>query len=339
MAQWLKKNSPLFLYLLLLVILFWLGNRVHGFFNKPLIAVGDESRKIFLLPGSSARGLADNLLRENLLKDPILFMLFVHLSGVEHNLKAGEYLVETGITLPQLIRKMVKGEAVRHSFTIIEGWNFAQIVKALGEHPYLRHSINGLTSEEIMKRIGHGGEYPEGKFAPDTYLFSGELEDIVILANAYNLMQRRLGEFWPTRAANLPYVCPYEALIVASLIEKETSVFEERFMVSGVILNRLNKNMLLQIDPSVIYGLGAKFSGKLRKKDLAHRGKYNTYLRKGLPPTPICMPGVDSMRAALHPSITPYLYYVSKGDGTHQFSTSLGEQSRAIRKYLLHRNS
>jgi UPF0755 protein len=293
-----------------------------------------SSQKILLVPGASIKRVAYTLNEQKLLKDPLLFILWVRIGGHEHSLKAGEYLIEPGTTGPQMIGKMVRGEMINHAFTIVEGWNFSQMIKVLGANPNIQHTIGGLSDNEIMEKIGRAGEHPEGKFAPDTYLFSGEVKDVELLKAAYNLMQRRLNELWAQRADNLPYVCAHEALVVASLVEKETAKPEERSIISGVILSRLAKDMLLQIDPTVIYGLGDRYIGKLRREDMRKPSAYNTYLHKGLPPTPICMSGMAAIEAALHPAVTEYLYYVSKKDGSHEFSVNLEDQNKSIKKYL-----
>ena len=330
-----NKSKALLLSLLITLPLLWLGSKVYLFSNTPLILMDGSSQKFLLVPGVSIKRVAYALSKQKLLKEPLLFILWIRISGYERSLKAGEYLIEPGITGPQMVRKMVRGEVINHAFTIIEGWNFSQIIRALDANPYIKHTVDGLSSSEIMEKIGHAGEHPEGKFAPDTYLFSGEIRDIELLEAAYNLMRHRLDKFWSQRADNLPYICAHEALIVASLIEKETAKPEERLLISGVILNRLVKGMLLQIDPTIIYGLGDKYVGKLRREDMRRPSTYNTYLRKGLPPTPICMPSMAAIEAALHPAVTEYLYYVAKGDGTHEFSTNLESQNRSIKKYLL----
>ena len=300
-----------------------------------MIAKGGAEVRLVFTPGMSAKKVADYLHQQNILQDPWVFMLFARLSGNGGKLKAGEYLITPGMSASELVKKMVRGDAINHAITMVEGWTFAQIIKELNNNPYLKHEIVSLSQAEIMQKIGHFGELSEGRFAPDTYLFSGEISDLEILINAYMLMEKRLMQMWNDRAPDLPYKCPYEALIVASLIEKETADIQEKPLIAGVILQRIKQGMRLQIDPTVIYGLGAKYKGVLKKKDLLFNSSYNTYIHKGLPPTPICMPGVDSIRAALHPIFSQYLYYVAKGDGTHHFSGSLQEQNSAIKKYIL----
>jgi UPF0755 protein len=281
--------------------------------------------------------MAYSLAEQNLLKHPLYFILFVRLINAEYSLKAGEYVIEPGMSVHSLIKKMVKGDMLRHPFTIVEGWTFQKILTALENNQYVIHTISGLDPAKIMEKIGHSGELPEGRFAPDTYLFSGKVTDLTILDNAYQLMQKRLSIEWENKAPNLSYHCPYDALIAASLIEKETAVRDEKPLIADIMLRRIARGMPLQVDPSVIYGLGHKFTGKLTRAGLAKNTPYNTYLHRGLPPTPIAMPGKDSINAALHPVANEFWYYVAKGDGTHKFSKSLKEQGIAIRKYILGR--
>lgn len=319
----------------LLIFGLWFYHEWHSFLRIPLIAADKPAANFIFAPGMTVKKAAHSLKQQNLIKSPRFFVLLVRFSDAEYNLKAGEYVIEPGSTTPsKLIQKMIKGDMLRHAFTVVEGWNFAQILAALNSNQYIKHTITGLNFSEIMERIGHSGEIPEGRFAPDTYLFSGKTSDVEILSHAYRLMQKRLDQAWQGRVAGLSYHCPYEALIVASLIEKETAFTKEKPLIAGVILRRLQKNMLLQVDPTVIYGLGSRLSGKLKKSDFLINTPYNTYIHKGLPPTPIAMPGEDSIMAALHPVFTTYWYYVAKGDGTHKFSDSLKDQGKAIRKYI-----
>lgn len=333
-----KKSLFTAFFVLLLVVISWLGARFWSFLNSPLVFKDKSAVVLLHTPGSSARQLAQTLEQQGLLKHPTLFLLFVRLYGSEHNLQAGEYNIDPGTTPYQLVRKMVSGQVIRYKFTIVEGWTFEQVIAALNSHSKITHTIDKMSMEEIMAKIDHPGEFPEGRFAPDTYWFNGYVVDIDLLKSAYQLMAERLQAAWEQRDPKVPYLCPYEALIVASLIEKETALAREKPIIANIILSRLKKRMFLQIDHSVIYGLGNEFSGKLKKADLRKDGIYNTYRRKGLPPSPISMPSLESIEAALHPIFdTNSLYYVTKGDGTHEFSDSLKKQSRAIKKYLLHK--
>jgi UPF0755 protein len=332
-----KKNLIIFSAVLLLIIGGWFGLRFWFFLNTPLVAEGGNPATFLFAQGTSVKKAAYSLQQQNLLKNPMFFVLFVRLTNSEYNLKAGEYVIEPGTTVRKLVQQMIKGEVLRHAFTIVEGWTFNQVIAALNSNQYITHTIQEFSTSEIMNKIGHSGELPEGRFAPDTYILSGDITDVDILTSAYRLMQRQLQVAWDNRAKDLSYHCPYEALTVASLIEKETAVVQEKAIIADIILRRLEKRMLLQIDSSVIYGLGQKFSGKLTRVDMLKDTPYNIYLHQGLPPTPISMPGKDSINAALHPIVGTSWYYVAKGDGTHKFSASLKEQSSAIKKYLLHK--
>lgn len=330
-----KKNFIIILVVSLMLICGGFGLSFWSFLNTPLVTAEGSPVTFLFAQGTSAKKVAYSLKKQHLLKRPMFFILYVRLSNAEYNLKAGEYVIEPGMTVGRLIQKMVKGDALHHAFTIVEGWTFNHIIAALNDNQYITHTIQKLNISQIMEKIGHPGELPEGRFAPDTYLFSGDISDIDILVNAYQLMQKNLQKSWDHRAKDILYHCPYEALIVASLIEKETAWVQEKPIISDIILRRLAKGMLLQLDPAVIYGLGKKFSGKLSKTDLLKDTPYNTYLHKELPPTPISMPGKESIEAALHPEASTFWYYVAKGDGTHKFSSSLKEQNKAIKKYLL----
>lgn len=327
-----KKNILIFSAAAFLTGVLCFCFKLWQFSVSPLLR---QNTKIIVSFGTSTTELANQLQQDGILSSARWFIFLVRLQGAERKLKAGEYAIDFGTTAGDLIKKIITGEVIKYTFTLVEGWTFRQVIKALGSNPHLQHTFTALEESEIMKKIGHPGEHPEGKFAPDTYVFSRGIKDTELLLMAYELMKKHLDLLWLNRSTNLPYVDSYAALIVASLIEKEATNYEEKRLMSGVILNRLAKKMLLQIDPSAIYGLGNKFSGKLRKKDLSINNPYNLYLNKGLPPTPICMPGLDSIRAVFDPAITPYFYYVSRRDGTHEFSTSLREQNIAIKKYLL----
>lgn len=329
-----KKNIFTGLIILLLAIGVWFGSLFWSFLKTPLIVTGQPAVKLLFAQGNSVKKIAHTLKQQNLIQHPLFFVLLVRFTGAEYHLKAGEYLIEPEITPGKLIQKMIKGDAIRHAFTVVEGWNFSQLLAALNDNQHVKHLTNALTVDEIMTRIGHPGELPEGRFAPDTYLFSGETTDLEILVNSYRLMQKRLQTFWDNRDKEWSYHCPYEALIVASLIEKETAQSAEKPLIAGVILRRLNQGMLLQVCPTVIYGLGKRFSGKLKRTDFSIDTPYNTYIHRGLPPTPISMPGKDSIEAAMHPATVKFWYYAAKGDGTHEFSVSFEDQQKAIKKYL-----
>ena len=253
-------------------------------------------------------------------------------------MRAGEYSIADGITADELLRQFTEGNSIQYSLTVIEGWTFRQMLAALARDPIIEHRLEGRTDAEIMAQLGYAGEHPEGRFFPDTYRFPRGTTDIDFLRRAYQVMQRHLEREWAQRQSDLPLKSPYEALILASIIEKETAVPAERNLISGVFVQRLRRNMRLQTDPTVIYGLGPEFDGDIRFRDLRRDTPYNTYLRAGLTPTPIALPGLDSIRAALHPEESGALYFVSRGDGTHKFSNTLEEHNAAVRKYQLNRN-
>ena len=230
---------------------------------------------------------------------------------------------------------MVVGDVISHRFTLVEGWTFRQVLAAIGENETLRHTLEGLPEKEIMRRLEYPGERAEGRFLADTYQFPRDSTDLALLARAYDAMQTFLQAQWRNREPGLPLKDPYEALILASIVEKETAVAAERPQIAGVFVRRLQKGMKLQTDPTVIYGIGEKFDGNIRRRDLTRDTPYNTYTRNGLPPTPICMPGRAAIEAVLHPAPGKTLYFVAKGDGTHYFSATLEEHTRAVRKYQL----
>ncbi|EKE01249.1 MAG: hypothetical protein ACD_21C00186G0005, partial [uncultured bacterium] len=276
-------NKNLFTLLVVLCAFFlWIGFNWWSFLNRPLIEAGQKPGSFLFIQGMSVKKAAMALKQQNLIKHTLFFSLLTRIKGVERNLKAGEYSIEPGITTPStLLAKMVRGEAINHAFTIVEGWTFSQVITALNNNPYIKHTIQNLSTDEIMAKIGHPGELPEGRFAPDTYLFSGEIKDTDILINAYQLLQKRLQMAWANKSSNVPYHCPYEALTSASIIEKETAVEQEKPIIAGVIMRRLAQSMLLQSCPTVIYGMGQKYNGKLNKADYLKDTPYNTYTRKG----------------------------------------------------------
>jgi len=266
------------------------------------------------------------------------FALLGRALGKAAQIKAGSYEVERGITPLQLLEKLTRGDVTQAEIMLLEGWTFRQMRAALDAHPDIRHDTAGWTEQQIMDKLGATG-LAEGRFFPDTYLFVKQSSDLDVFRRAFRQMASILQTEWGGRDANLPYASDYEALIMASIVEKETGQAADRALVASVFVNRLRKNMLLQTDPTVIYGLGEQFDGNLRKRDLLADGPYNTYTRAGLPPTPIAMPGLASIQAALHPAATDMLYFVARGNGSSQFSRTLEEHNRAVAKYQLKRGS
>jgi UPF0755 protein len=286
-----------------------------------------------LRPGSSLRAAAQEMGRAGVLREPERFVLMARLLGEAGSIKAGSYEVSEPVTPYRLLQKIVQGEVTQATVIFVEGWTFRQIRRALDEHPDVAHATRGLTDEAVLQRLGIEEASPEGLFFPDTYHFAGGNSDLRVLRRAHRLMQSHLEAQWAARAPDLPFSTPYEALILASIVEKETGREEERPLVAAVFVNRLRKGMLLQADPTVIYGLGETFDGNLRKRDLVADAPYNTYTRTGLPPTPIAMPGIASVVATLNPPANDVLYFVSRGDGSSHFSRTLGEHERAVTKY------
>ncbi|GMV28857.1 MAG: hypothetical protein AMXMBFR59_09820 [Rhodanobacteraceae bacterium] len=257
--------------------------------------------------------------------------------GVASRLHAGEYAVPRGTTPRDLLRRMAAGDVIRHRFTIVEGWTFRQLRAALAAETGVKQTLPTLSDADIMRELGAAAEHAEGRFLPETYLWTRGDRDIDLLRQAYQAMRRALDAAWASRAADLPLESPYQALILASIVERETGKADERPAIAGVFARRLRLGMKLQTDPTVIYGLGASFDGNLRRRDLDTDTPYNTYTRTGLPPTPIALPGVAALRAAVRPAPGDALYFVARGDGSHEFSANLDAHNRAVARYQLRR--
>lgn len=285
-------------------------------------------------PGASLAEIAKRLYEKQFISHPNIFIWIARIRGVAEKLRYGEYEIKPGMSLIELMENMVNAKGiVMHQVMFIEGWTFEEIKKALNKDDNLRHKIKGKTNAQIMALLGLPIQHSEGLFFPDTYTFAWGTSDLEVLKTAYALMQQTLSKLWQTRAANLPYETPYQALIVASLVEKETAIKNERPLVAGVILRRLQKGMRLQVDPTVLYGLNKPFGSVITRKDLKSKTPYNTYVIRGLPPTPIDIPSFTSIEAALHPMQSDALYYVARGDGSHQFSATYKEHLQAVKKY------
>jgi UPF0755 protein len=283
--------------------------------------------------GASFKTAAREMEDAGALRHPLLFELLARVQGKAQAIKAGGYAISAAVTPLALLRKITAGETVLGKLTIIEGWTFAEMRHALDTQPNLRHDSANMSDAELLQAIGAQAAYPEGQFFPDTYFFDHGSSDLALYKRAYLSMQAVLDENWRRRAADLPYSSPQDALIMASIIEKETGVAEERPLIAAVFINRLRIGMRLQTDPSVIYGLGSRFDGNLRRVDLETDGPYNTYTRAGLPPTPIALPGADAIRAALNPEDSRALYFVAMGNGRHVFSNNLDAHNRAVARY------
>ncbi len=316
------------------VIGFVLGSGVYlaWFANQSLTT---QAQLVSIPTGTSLKGVAQTLQARDIIDQPWAFELLARLKGHGHDLKAGEYRFAAGITPREILDQVVSGRVVAYQFTIIEGWSFAQIRRALAQTPKLEQLTAEFDVAAIMARLDRPDQHPEGRFFPETYQYTAGMSDAAILKQAYMKMEAFLADAWPQRAADLPLKTADEALVLASIVEKETGRADERGMIAGVFINRLNKGMRLQTDPTVIYGIGPKFDGNLRRRDLRRDTPYNTYTRSGLPPTPIAMPGADAITAVLHPTETRALYFVARGDGSHQFSETLAEHNKAVIKYQL----
>ncbi len=321
----------------LLVILLTMTGIIAGYWlhDAKNQVITNESQIITVASGASMRGFADQLVSEGLLDEPWSLRIWARYHGLSGSLKAGEYRLDANTTLQDLLQLVTSGKVIDYPVTFIEGWNFKQIRMALSQQNKLRHEIDELDDQAIMKAIEADGIHPEGRFYPDTYRYTATMSDLDVLRRAYRKMAGFLVLEWENREQGLPLENKEQALVLASIIEKETAVADERPMIAGVFINRLRKGMRLQTDPTVIYGMGENYNGNIRKKDLLTDTPYNTYTRAGLPPTPIAMPGGESIRAALHPADTKALYFVAKGDGTHHFSTTLTEHNEAVIKYQL----
>jgi UPF0755 protein len=283
--------------------------------------------------GATLRAVAHELTAAGVLPADWTLVGLARLRGVDRSIKAGNYELSAGTTLAGLLAKLSQGDATQASFTIVEGWNMRDLREALKANEDIVKQVADLPGAEMMAKIGAGEKEPEGWFFPDTYFFAAGATDASILVRAHKLMRERLAAAWQARATDLPITSPYQALVLASLVEKETGRAADRPLIASVFVNRLRQGMHLQTDPSVIYGMGAQFSGNLTRRDLDRDQIFNTYTREGLPPTPIALPSQASLDAVLHPPATPYLYFVSRGDGSSEFSANLADHNRAVAKY------
>ena len=327
MWSWIKR---IFLFALCLALLLTAG---LGWYALSPVTLRTDPADFSIRPGSSLTSATRQMVEAGVELSAWQFNLLGRLLGKAGAIKAGSYEVGHGITPLALLDKLTAGEVTQAELVFIEGWTFRQMRAALDADTDVRHDSAALSDAEIMVRLGAAGRSPEGLFFPDTYLFGTGASDLDILRRAYKAMDRQLQAAWQQRAPDLPYRNPYEALIMASVIEKETGQETDRALIGGVFVNRLRIGMALQTDPTVIYGLGEKFDGNLRKKDLRADTPHNTYTRTGLPPTPIAMPGQASLAAALKPAKPSALYFVARGDGSSEFSRTLAEHERAVTRY------
>lgn len=320
------------LFVLLTLAALTLAGGLAWYGNQPL-HIEALPKRIYVAPGTHLRGLSVMLEREGVIGNARVFWLLGRVLGKGGSLKVGMYTLDRPLTPLALYGKIERGEVSQATVKFIEGWNWREVRAALAAQPLLKNDSAGMSDAELMQAIGAGESHPEGLVFPDTYFFAPHASDLSVLRRAYRLQKEKLMAAWETRAPGLPYSTPYEALVMASIVEKETGAAFERPEIAGVFINRLRLRMRLQTDPTVIYGLGERFDGNLRKVDLQRDTPYNTYTRAGLPPTPIAMPGEAAIRAALNPAKTNALYFVSRGDGTHVFSSNLAAHNRAVNRY------
>lgn len=276
---------------------------------------------------------------DGLLKDAFWLRLYWRFNMVGVPLHTGEYRLSPGMSVRELFELWRRGEVVQYNLTLVEGWNFRQVRAALAKHEKIEQTLNGLSDSEVMEKLGHAGVFPEGRFFPDTYRFVRGMTDVEFLQQAYARLEEVLAQEWNARAPETPYRDPYQALIMASLVEKETGVPQERAQIAGVFVRRMQIGMLLQTDPTVIYGMGERYNGKITRADLREPTPYNTYVNAGLPPTPIAMVGREAIHAALNPLPGSSLYFVARGDGSHVFSDDLDAHNSAVREYQLKRRA
>ncbi|UCE88294.1 MAG: endolytic transglycosylase MltG [Pseudomonadota bacterium] len=311
---------------------FWLDYR--SFMQTPL-NVGPKGLDYVVPSGSNLTRIARDLEQRGVLDRPRYLVWHARLHGNANLLKTGEYHIASDTAPEQLLGQFVRGQVIQYALTIVEGWNFRQVMDAVQSSEYLEHQLAGLDDAAVMARLGRSDVHPEGRFLPDTYHFPRGTSDVEFLQRAYAAMESELAAAWEDRAAGLPLKTPEEVLIMASIVEKETGLASERGAIAGVFVRRLMKNMRLQSDPTVIYGMGDAYQGNIRRRDLQTDTPYNTYRRRGLPPTPIAMPGRDAIRATANPKEGNALYFVSRGDGSHYFSATLEEHNEAVIKYQL----
>lgn len=334
-----KQLAKLFLLVLVVGIgLAWAGLRyLEEWGQSPLDFNQDQVLEV--ASGSSFHRLAAQLEDQGLIEKAWMFRLYMRVHDKSPLLQAGEYQLNVGTNVNQLIELVQSGEVIEYSVTLVNGHTFKQFLASLAAHPKLIQTLQQQSPEQIMVRLQSAHQHPEGLFYPDTYHFHKGESDFDILARAYSRMQQLLNDAWQNKADGLPYESPYEALIMASIVEKETAVPSERGTIAGVFVNRLRKNMRLQTDPTVIYGLGDSYGGNITRAHLRDYTPYNTYRINGLPPTPIANPALPAIEASLHPEPTSALYFVAKGDGSHQFSQTLAQHQKAVRQYQLKRRT
>ncbi len=332
------KNIFLFLLLLVAIAMAVAWNQYQRFLSTPL-QIGEQGIHYTVKSGSSLLAIGEDLYMKGYSSLPAKYLYFYgRMQNKAHLVKAGEYKIEPNTTFPELLDQLVKGQVIQYSFTLIEGMTAQQFINAITADKRFEKTLTDTKLAAVMKAIGLDKTHGEGEFQPETYNFTAGTTDKEMLLRAHAMMTATLELEWQNRAKNLPYKTPYDALIMASIIEKESGIAEERPQIAGVFVRRLQKGMRLQTDPTVIYGMGDKYKGNIRRKDLTTDTPYNTYTRSGLPPTPIALPSEEAIHAALHPKDGKSLYFVATGkEGRHYFSKTLAEHNKAVRKYQLKR--
>lgn len=309
-----------------------LGGAVYWWLDAPM-RLAAPTIDLSIEPGTSPRALAQDVQDAGVEVNPLFLYAWFRFSGQARGIKAGSYELDATITPRRLLSKLVRGEEALRAVTLVEGWNWRQVRQALARADQLKGDSTELDDAAIMARLGRPGTLPEGRFYPDTYTYSKGSSDLAVLQRALRAMDKKLEAAWQARDPNLPLKSPDEALILASIVEKETGRGSDRPLIASVFVNRLRSGMLLQTDPTVIYGMGERFDGNLRKRDLLTDTPWNTYTRAGLPPTPIAMPGRGALLAAVHPAESRSLYFVARGDGSSHFSATLDEHNRAVNQF------
>lgn len=324
-----------FLLVFLMVLSFACGWLVSGYQNAlKAPAVIGEPITIEIVKGDSLKQVIHKLRDQHLFMKPLWFKVLAVQTQAYKKIKTGEYEFATGSTIPDILALLVSGKAKHYSITFPEGRNFKEMLQVIEKSPNLEHTLQGVSNEALLTQLGASEKHPEGLFFPDTYFFEKHTTDVALLKRAYDKMQLVLQQEWFNKAEHLPFNTPYQALILASIVEKETAAKSERAQIAGVFSRRLTQGMMLQTDPTVIYGMGDSYQGNIRSEDLHRETPYNTYKIKGLPPTPIAMPSREAIYAALHPDQSKNsIYFVSRGDGTHVFSANLNEHNQAVNKF------
>ncbi len=320
----------------LLAFVLLLGGAAYAWAVRYPLPLPQPTYAFTVKAGATLRSVARDLAAAGIIPADWVLVGLARAAGVDRAIKAGNYEIASGTTLMALLSKLTQGDVTQTGFTIVEGWNMRDLRAALKANPAIRTTVADLPDDALMQKISASDNLPEGWFFPETYFIVNGTTDASLLTRAYRLMQERLATAWSARAPGLPLASAYEALILASIVEKESGRAADRPLIAAVFINRLRQGMRLQTDPTVIYGLDERFDGNLRRRDLDTDHPFNTYTRDGLPPTPIAMPSQASLDAVLHPPATPYLYFVSRGDGSTEFSANIADHNRAVAKYQKH---